>query len=271
MEHRELDRHRAQVIAQEPKPQMLHSAIYEGFVRHRRILPKAHAFTYKVFMMYLDLAELEQVFARSPFWSASKFSLARFRRSDFMGTEDEPLDSAVRDCVWQQTGERLQGPIRLLTNLRYFGFLINPISCYYCFDQQEQLRYIVAEVTSTPWRERVHYVIPCNSSHQTHRFAKQMHVSPFMPMEMTYQWRSRTPNRSLSIHLQNWRNGQEAFNATLALRRVEITTYSLGISLLRYPFMTLKIALAIYWQALKLFLKRMPLFGHSELISSKNR
>lgn len=222
-------------------------------------------------MMYLDLAELDQVLALSPLWSKSKASLAQFRRADFMGPEQQPLDEAVRDFVNQETGERLEGPIRLLTNLRYFGFLINPISCYYCFDRHENLRYIVAEVTNTPWRERVHYVIPCSSTHQSHRFAKRMHVSPFMPMKMTYHWRSRTPNRSVSIHLQNWLSGQEAFNATVALRRVEITSASLNFHLLRYPFMTIKVALAIYWQALKLFLKRAPLFRHSEPISSKHR
>lgn len=266
-----MDHLRVDHIAQEQASGMLHSAIYEGLVRHRRVLPKAHEFTYQVFMMYLDLAELEQVFALSSCWSAHRPALARFRRADFLGPEELPLDEAVRDLVMQRTGERPQGPIRLLTNLRYFGFLINPISCYYCFDNQEQLRYIVAEVTSTPWRERVHYVIPCTSTHQSHRFAKRMHVSPFMPMDMTYHWRSRTPKHSLSIHLQNWRSGEEAFNATVALRRVEISSTSLRHCLLRYPFMTGKVAIAIYWQALKLFLKRVPLFRHSELISSKHR
>ena len=265
-----MDSHSAYNIALDTAPKMLHSAIYEGFVRHRRILPKAHEFTYQVFMMYLDLAELEQVFALSPFWSATKPALARFRRSDFLGPKEQPLDEVVRNLVMQETGERPQGPIRLLTNLRYFGYQINPISCYYCFDEQEQLRYIVAEVTSTPWHERVHYVIPCDSNHQSHRFAKRMHVSPFMPMQMTYHWRSRTPSRSLSIHLQNWRDGEEAFNATVALRRVEISPASLSSSLLRYPLMTIKVATAIYWQALRLFLKRVPLFKHSVLISNKH-
>jgi len=265
-----VDSHRVEHTSHEPTAGMLHSGIYEGYVRHRRILPRPHEFTYQVFMMYLDLAELDRVFALSPYWSSSKPALARFRRSDFLGPEAQPLDEAVRDLVFRETGERPLGPIRLLSNLRYFGFLINPISCYYCFDQDEQLRYIVAEVTSTPWRERVHYVIPCDSSHQSHRFAKRMHVSPFMPMKMTYHWRSRTPNRSLSIHLQNWRNGEESFNATVALRRVEISPTTLRWSLVRYPFMTMKVAVAIYWQALKLFLKRTPIFGHRDLISSQH-
>lgn len=255
----------------EQVPSMLHSAIYEGVVRHRRILPKAHEFTYKVFMMYLDLDELDRVFTLSPFWSASRAAPASFRRRDFFGPQEQPLDEAVRDYVMKETGERPQGPIRLLTNLRYFGFLINPISCYYCFDTHERLRYIVAEVTNTPWRERALYLIPCYANHQSHDFVKRLHVSPFMPMNMTYRWRSRTPNKVISIHLQNWHDGEEAFNATVALRRIEISSASLGRSLRRYPFMTLKVAIAIYWQAFRLFLKRIPIFGHSDLLNNRHR
>lgn len=256
-------------------PSGLQSAIFEGTVRHRRLGASPHEFTYKVFMMYLDLAELDRVFARTPFWSARRPSLAWFRRADYMMPEgvskEEPsLDSAVRRFVATETGEALYGPIRLLTNLRYFGYQINPISCYYCFDTEENLRYIVAEVTSTPWHERVRYIIPAEPGqrHQSHRFAKRMHVSPFMPMQMTYHWRSRTPGTSLSIHLQNWRDGEQAFNATLGLRRVEISARALNRLLLQHPFMTVKVGLAIYWQALRLFSKRVPLFTHVSIANS---
>lgn len=253
-----------------PQTSNLHSAIFEGTVRHRRLSPTLHEFNYKVFMMYLDLAELDHVFGGNRFWSARRFNLAWFRRSDYLSPNEPSLDTAVRRCVAQATGENLTGPIRLLTNLRYFGYLINPISCYYCFDNDENLRYIVAEVTSTPWHERIPYVIPCHpgQNHQSHTFAKQMHVSPFMPMNMTYHWQSRTPGASISIHLQNWKDGAEAFNATVGLRRVEITAGSLNGLLLRHPFMTAKVGLAIYWQAMKLFWKRVPIFGHQSLQSA---
>ena len=250
----------------------LQSAIFEGTVRHRRLSPTIHEFSYQVFMLYLDLAELDRVFAGTPLWSAQRPSLAWFRRADYMQPNEPSLDTAVRHFVEKETGECLRGPIRLLTNLRYFGYQINPISCYYCFDTEENLRYIVAEVTSTPWHERVRYVIPAlpGKRQQSHSFAKQMHVSPFMPMQMRYHWQSRTPSTSISIHLQNWKDGAEAFNATLGLRRVEISAGSLNRVLLRHPWMTAKVGLAIYWQALKLFFKRVPIFIHKSLTDSTN-
>lgn len=236
---------------------MEYSAIYEGVVRHRRLSPVFHHFSYRVFMMYLDLDEIDTVMSRSLLWSASRPALARFKRADYLDPQTASLKSAVHDYIFQQTGERMTGPVRLLTNLRYFGFLINPISCYYAFDAQERLRFVVAEVTNTPWGERIAYVIPCqpDSNSHLHSFSKQMHVSPFMPMDMTYQWRSNTPGQMLNLNLQNWRDGKQAFNASLSLKYKPATAANLNRALLSYPFMTAKVAAGIYWQALKLFFK----------------
>ncbi|MDH7942801.1 DUF1365 domain-containing protein [Pseudohongiella sp. SYSU M77423] len=241
----------------------MHSAIYSGRVRHRRLQPKRHHFSYPVFMMYLDLDELDEVFGRRWIWSHKRPAPAWFRRSDYLGPANVPLKQAVYDRVEQETGERPTGPVRLLTNLRYFGYLINPISCYYVFDQENNLQHIVAEVTNTPWRETTSYVIPCYPERDTlHTFDKQMHVSPFMPMDMQYHWRATTPADRLNINLQNWRDGEQAFNASLSLTSRPVTTGNLLRTLLSYPLMTVQVAAAIYWQALRIYLKRIPFVPH---------
>ena len=127
----------------------MHSAIYTGVLQHCRYQPKHHFFQYRVFMMYLDLQELEQVFAKSRLWSFKKPALAWLRRCDFIGDSKETIDTSVRKAIKNQTGKDFQGAIRLLANLRYFGFQMNPIVCYYCFNEAEQLEYVVAEVTNT--------------------------------------------------------------------------------------------------------------------------
>ena len=242
----------------------MHSAIYEGFVRHRRFVPHAHRFCYPVFMMYLDLDELDEVFAQSRLWSQRPWRPARFRRADFLGDPAVPLKQAVGERIFEATGERHDGPVRLLANLRYLGYLINPIAVYYCYDRDERLRYLISEVTNTPWGERVSYVLRCDpaQAYQRIEFDKQMHVSPFNPMAMSYRWCSNDPARGLSLNLEARCDGETHVDATLALRRREIDRASLNRTLLRYPWMTARVAGAIYWQALKLWLKKTPFFDH---------
>lgn len=250
------------------RPPALASAVYEGSVRHRRHAPHAHAFDYRIAQLYLDLDELEQVFARRWLWSNGRGNLAQFRRSDYLGPSALPLADAVRARVEAVTGQRPAGPIRLLTHLRYFGHVFNPVSFYYCFAADgATLECIVAEITNTPWRERHAYVLPVDDARVHGRalhwaFAKRFHVSPFMPMERDYRWSLTAPGDDLRVHMDVLRGGVREFDATLALQRRALDGRALARVLYRYPAMTLRVVGAIHWQALRLWLKGNPVHVH---------
>jgi DUF1365 family protein len=220
-------------------------------------------------MMWLDLAELDRVFARRWLWSTRRLALARYRRSDHLGPHDRPLDVAVRDLVEARTGRRPEGAIRMLGHLRYFGHCFNPVTFYYCYDRAGRLETLVAEITNTPWQERHQYVLPVAgaeavSGQHVWRFHKDFHVSPFLPMDMDYEWRFDDPAERLNVHMVNRREGQVMFDATLALSRIPISGASLAAALARFPLLTVKVVAMIHWQALRLWLKRTPFFTHPE-------
>ena len=243
----------------------MNSRIYKGWVRHRRAAPTRNRFRYRMFMLYVDLAELPELFDAAPFWSARRPALAWFRRRDYLGPPGLPLDVAVRDLVEGRLGIRPRGAVRLLTHLRYFGYCMNPVSFYYCYDADERLVAIVAEITNTPWRERHQYVfaVPAAGAGRKHfEFAKDFHVSPFMPMEMQYHWNFSDPGDHLVVHMQNFCAGAFVFDATLALRGEPVTAAALLKALAGYPLMTFKVIAAIHWQALRLWCKKTPFHAH---------
>ena len=244
----------------------MQSALYVGRVRHRRFHPVRRDFTYSLGLFWLDLAELDDVFRGRRLWSTSRPAPAWFRRADHLGAPDLPLDECVRALVEERTGRRPAGAVRLLTPLRTLGHYMSPVCFYHCANERDDgTDAVVAEVSNTPWNERHCYVLPGGPAPgrpAQWRVPKTFHVSPFLPMNLEYEWHTTFPGDSLAVHIATRRDGIRDFDATLTLRRQEIDGRSLATSWLRFPLPGLQILAAIYWQALRIRLAGVPGFDH---------
>ena len=244
----------------------MNSCIYKGQVSHQRFEPRAHGFTYSLFMMYVDLEELPTLFENHFAWSNNKPGLASFYRKDHHGKQSESLSDSIRLLIKQKTGDDTQGPIRLLTHFRYFGYVFNPISFYYCYDKQGQyVTHVIAEVTNTPWKEQHCYVLSGLTKGDyftTPDHHKEFHVSPFMNMDMDYRWQIQIPSDKLNVRIENIKNESKLFDACIKLKRIELNSSNLTKTLVSFPLMTLKIAATIHLQALKLWLKGIEYVPH---------
>ena len=232
----------------------MNSCLYQGVLRHRRLQPKMHRFSYNVFMGWLDLDELTLLPCVGV--RRNRFAAAAFHDADYpLGT---PLKEKALNRLESLTGIRPDGRVMLLTQFRYFGLHFNPVNFYYCYDRADTLRWVLVEVRNTPWNERHYYAVDARTPRP---LEKAFHVSPFNPMDMVYHWRFNHPDSTLYMHIENHKVSK-VFDATLMLKRRPLTSKNLRSLQLRIPWMTLKTVLAIYWQALRLWLKRMPVHPH---------
>lgn len=246
----------------------MNSSIYEGVVNHIRYSPIKRDFDYSLFMLFLDLDELPELFDPYWFWSARRWNFAHFRRYDHLGDNKIPLSEAVRNWVFEQTGKRPDGPVFLMTHLSYLGYRFNPVSFYFCFDQTMQsVQSIIAEINNTPWGEQHCYLLNSNLIDATNGmkkfcFKKEFHISPFMDMGLNYEWYFSEPGELFKVQMENWNQDEKIFEANLVMKRKPINSFSLARALIRYPLMTWKVKAGIYYQALLLWLRKCPFYSH---------
>lgn len=248
----------------------MQSCFYEGEVRHTRRLPVKHRFAYRLGMVYLDLDELDSHDElRDTFRGGGVASLC-FRESDHLRglpEENPSLAARVRSFVKQRVDSAPEGPIRLLTQPRQLGHYFSPLNLYYCFHAcGKQLHSVVAEVSNTPWNERHHYLLrpDWQATQRIKRFehAKGFHVSPFMDMNFQYDWRLSIPNDSLLVAINNLRDEQTLFRASMSLKRLEFSRSNARLYRRRYSLMSWRILAAIYWQAFWLWNKKCTYYPH---------
>ena len=236
----------------------IRSALFTGQVHHQRYEVAEHGFSYPLYMLAIDLDELPRLDSSLRGFAVERFAPFSFRRRDYLGDPATPLSDAVRGKVAELGGhsEKIDR-IVLLGQVRCFGLYFSPVNFFFCMSGDRPC-YMLAEVHNTPWNETHCYLVDIDQPAAT---PKRFHVSPFMNLDMNYHWRIDWSPGRVMIHIENWRD-DKLFDATLTLDRQALTSRSLATTLKQWPMMTLTILRGIYWQALRLFIKRVPYHSH---------
>jgi len=242
------------------------SAFYFGTIRHRRFTPRPHHFRYSLFMVFMDIDHIEKLTHISPLFSYNRFNWVSYNQRDHFGDPKLTLRQRLEEDAAAHGLQMPDGPVFMLTHLRYLGYNFNPVSFFYCYDRSERLQLILAEVNSTFGEGHNYWLseasaLPCDNARQ-YRQAKAMHVSPFMGMKLDYTFTFTPPAEQLVVHMETIEGGAAFFDATLTMKRRPWSALSLYSALLAHPWMTAKVIVAIHWQALRLYLKKTPVFAY---------
>ena len=243
----------------------IYPAIYVGSLRHRRFLPRRHEFTYPIFMVCLDIDRIPEAMSISPFTSHNRWNWASFFDDDHFGNPRLSLRQRLTYDAREHKITLPDGRVLLLTHLRYLGYNFNPVSFFYCHRSDGTVESIVAEVNNT-FGETHNYWLHAGHEQSGNfmrcEFDKQFHVSPFMAMAQRYEWTFASCGDSLVVQTNSFENENHVFDATLKLEPREWNRANLHAILRRYPWETLKVIGAIHYQAVRLWLKKVPVVHH---------
>lgn len=243
---------------------MLTNALYTGWVAHERYQPHGHRFQYPLAMVMLDVDQLEHTLAQSKLWSLNKFNLISINTNDYLPSYSGSLKQRIQHLISDKTGQEFDGKVFLLTHPRYCGFVFNPVSFFVCMDELGNKQFIVSEITNTPWLERHCYVhqIDANLSEQIFEFDKAFHVSPFMPMQLRYRWRFLINDKKVRIDMRLLRDAVVEFDAVMDAQAEILDSRAMRRLPIQFPLQTCAVVWRIYWQALRLWLKKTPFYSN---------
>lgn len=235
-----------------------YSKIFTGRVHHQRFSVASHQFSYPLYMLGLDLDELDAIDRQYRLFSMHHFNVWQMRRSDYLGDPQTSIKQAVIEQVSKLGGDtQAIDRVMFVGQVRNFGLYFSPVNFFFCYRDKQPI-YMLAEVHNTPWNETHCYLVNLEQPQQT---PKAFHVSPFMDLDMSYRWKISMDDNDLRIHIENWKQ-DKVFDATLVLKSTPLTSNALRQTLKQWPFMTLSILRGIYWQAIRLFVKRVPYHSH---------
>ena len=240
----------------------MESALYLGKLRHRRFSPRDHQFTYPVLMAFLDVDRLCELMKVSPFSAYNRWNCFAYDERDHFGDPQKPLRQRLQEDAARNGVELPAGKIFLLTHLRYLGYVFNPVSFFYCYDEAGNLALILSEVNTTFGEPQNHWLTPesqrPNAAAKRYLTPKHLHVSPAHPMDLEYVWIFTPPGEQIVAHMNTLSDGQPNFDATLQLERRPWNARELAKAMASYPLMTLRVTTAIHWEALQLWVKGVP-------------
>jgi uncharacterized protein len=243
---------------------MMESGIYVGALRHRRMLPRRHEFTYPIFLALLDIDRLPELMRVSPLASYNCANVVSYQERDHFGDVTLPLRERLCCDAEMQAVAKPEGPVFMLTHLRTFGYNFNPVSFFYCYRDGE-FNSVMAEVNNTFAETQNYWLtkpVADSARSKRYRFEKKFHVSPFMAMEQEYDWTFTTPGDEIVVECMNLEKGEVVFDSTMRLQRREWSRRELHRALLQYPLMTARVIAGIHWQAVRLLMKGVPSVAH---------